>query len=305
MTGGRLYIDGTDILAEFGVVVKEGGYAELLAYPPLKSVTTNDWQEEDGIEVDLSAPVLNTRELTINFIALNGIEGIGALAALLSDMSYHDFYHGQMGRRYRLRLVKQPNFQWSAELGFVAFRFADDFPLQGYEYKTPVSSVSPYSDYGLDDRLMTEYGVRVLQGTLASIDKAPDVKPNLLRNIKTEQGALYDNASVTFKSKDVQLNCLMRADNMAEFWRNYDALLFDLTRPGERRLSVAVRGREFPCFYKSCKTSWFFHTGKIWWEFVLTLTFTSYRLVGKRPRMRLVTGKAMRLTSANSIRLIR
>ena len=185
MMTGRLYIDGKDIYTEFGVAVVEGGYNELVSYPPLKEVTTNDWQEEDGIEADLSAPVLNTRELTINFVAMRGAEGLGALADLLSDMAYHTFYHGRMNRKFRLRLVKQPNLQWSLQLGFVGFRFADDFPMEGYSYQPPVSTVSAYGDYTLDDRLLTDYGVRVLQGTLASIDKSPDVKPNLLRNIKT------------------------------------------------------------------------------------------------------------------------
>lgn len=303
MMTGRLYIDGKDIYTEFGVAVVEGGYNELVSYPPLKEVTTNDWQEEDGIEADLSAPVLNTRELTINFVAMRGVEGLGALADLLSDMAYHTFYHGRMNRKYRLRLVKQPNLQWSLQLGFVGFRFADDFPMEGYSYQPPVSTVSAYGDYTLDDRLLTDYGVRVLQGTLASIDKSPDVKPNLLRNIKTRAGAIYDNSRVTFKSKEVQVNCLMRAETMEEFWRNYDALLYDLTRPNERSLFVEVRGRKFPCYYKSCKTVKFYYTGKIWWEFTLTLVFTSYRLKGKRPALRFVSDGGLRLLQNGNFKL--
>lgn len=300
---GMLYIDGIDIYSEFGVVVVSGGYNELVAYPPLKDVSKNEWQEEDGVEADLSSPVLNTRELSINFAALRGVEGLGALADLLSDMSYHTFHHKAMNRKYRLRLVKQPNLTWSHQLGFTAFRFADDFPLQGYTYLPPASSVMQNGDYALDDKLLTDYGVRVLKGSLASIDKSPDVKPNLLRNIKSRGGAIYDNARVTFKSKDVQINCLMRAETMEEFWRNYDALLYDLTRPDERNLFVEVRGVEYPCYYKTCKTTRFFHTDKIWWEFTLTLVFTSYRLKGKRPALRFVSDGGLRLLSNGNFRL--
>lgn len=303
MMSDRLYIDGKDTYTEFGVLVAEGGYDELVAFPPLKDVTTNDWQEEDGIEPDLSSPVLNTRELTINFVATRGVEGLGAMADLLSDMAYHTFYHKAMGRKYRLRLVKQPNLKWASVLGITAFRFADDFPLDGYNYLPPVSTISRYADYSLDDRLLTDYGVRVLQGTLASIDKSPDVKQNLLRKIKTLAGAIYDNARVTFKSKDVQINCLMRAESMEEFWRNHDALLYDLTRPEERSLFVQVRDRQYPCYYKSCKTSKFYHTGKIWWEFTLTLVFTSYRLKGKRPTLRLVSDGGLRLLQNGNFKL--
>lgn len=45
MMSGRFYIDGKDAFTEYGIYVQEGGYNELVAYPPLKAVTSNDWQE--------------------------------------------------------------------------------------------------------------------------------------------------------------------------------------------------------------------------------------------------------------------
>ena len=60
----RLFIDGNDAYLQYGVYVTSGGFNELVAFPPLKSVDSNDWQEEDGVEADLSAPVLKRmREL--------------------------------------------------------------------------------------------------------------------------------------------------------------------------------------------------------------------------------------------------
>ena len=47
----RFYIDGKDAFTEYGVFVQEDGYNELVAFPSLKSVKSNDWQEEDGIAV--------------------------------------------------------------------------------------------------------------------------------------------------------------------------------------------------------------------------------------------------------------
>ena len=63
----RLFIDGNDAYLQYGVYVTSGGFNELVAFPPLKSVDSNDWQEEDGEEADLSAPVLNTREIQVKF----------------------------------------------------------------------------------------------------------------------------------------------------------------------------------------------------------------------------------------------
>ncbi|MDE5551781.1 MAG: hypothetical protein K2I91_01140, partial [Muribaculaceae bacterium] len=90
---------------------------------------------------------------------------------------------------------------------------------------------------------------------------------------------VYDGGRVTFKAKDVKLNCLMRAETLDELWRNYDALLFDLIRPDERLLEVSELEQTFPCFYKSASVTDFYPENKIWLAFTLTLTFThSFRL---------------------------
>lgn len=73
----------------------------------------------------------------------------------------------------------------------------------------------------------------------------------------------------------------MLAETLSEFWENYNALLYDLSRPGERILSVDSTGREYPCYYKSCSASNFVPNGKIWFQFSLVLVFTSFRVNSK------------------------
>ena len=87
-------------------------------------------------------------------------------------------------------------------------------------------------------------------------------------------GLIYDEEGlVVFNAKDVQLECLMKAGSISEFWRNYDALLYDLIQPGERILFVDATGVEYPCHYKSCSTMEFFRDSGVWWRFILTLRF--------------------------------
>ena len=87
MMTGRLYIDGHDAYKQWGVYVVSGGWNELIAYPPLKTVEYNDWQEEDGIEADLSDPKLNTKEVSIN-IAYGGLfSRFIEFVTMLSDLS--------------------------------------------------------------------------------------------------------------------------------------------------------------------------------------------------------------------------
>lgn len=277
---GRLYIDGNDAYTEYGVYVVKGGWNELIAHPPLKSVESNDWQEMDGIEADLSAPMLDTREIQLK-VAFAGLDKrFFTLLELLSDESYHVFECAYIKRTYRLRLVSQPNLAAAKVIGTATLKFADDFPLWGYTYKKPASNVAAYDDYTFDGVNFTTYGVRVLKGTLDEVMKTPTVKTNLLRNISTQAGALYDGKNVSYKSKDVKINCLMRADTLEELWRNYDALLYDLIRPNERKLWVDELGQEFLFYYKSCQVTEFYPTDKIWLQFTLTVTFTAVLRIG-------------------------
>lgn len=274
MMTGRLYIDGYDAYEAFGIYVIDGGYNELIAMPPLKEVEYNDWQEEDGIEADLSDPQLNTREVTIKFCSQRLLSGFIAFIELLSQQSYHDFECRSIERKYKLRLTSQPSIENIVDFGSIGLKFADDFPHKGYEYLPPNSPLKANDDYTLDSVPLTNWGVRVLKGTLKEILKTPAVKANLTRNIKTQPGALYDGKCVTYKTKEVKVSCLMRAEALGELWRNFDALLYDLTRPGERVLEALDIAEEFPCYYKSCSVSSFIPTDKIWLEFALTFVFT-------------------------------
>lgn len=270
---GRLYIDGKDAYTEYGVYVERGGWNELIAYPSLKAVESNDWQEKDGIEVDLSAPVLDTREVSIKFAIASFDDHFFAFIALLSDSAYHTFDCRYIRRTYKLRLVSLSNLAVAQALGVTTLKFADDFPLSGYTYTAPESNILAYNDYIFDDVKFTDYGVRILKGTLDEVMKIPTVKTNLLRNINTQAGAIYDDKNVTYKSKDVKINCLMRAETLEELWRNYDALLYDLTRPEEHILKVDRLDKKFSFYYKSCQVSEFYPTDKIWLQFTLIVTF--------------------------------
>lgn len=272
----RLFIDGKDAYLQYGVYVVSGGWNELIAYPPLKSYDSNDWQEYDGVEADLSAPVLDTHEVSVKFAVGGLFSRFCAFVELLSDGAYHILDCAYIGRKFKLRMTKHPNLEIAKELGTATIKFADDFPLYDYEgYEEPNGSVVvPTSDYLLDERPLTDYGCRILKGTLSEVMKTPNVKENMLRNISVLSGVVYDGKTVTFKTKDVKLYCLMRADTLTDLWRNYFALLHDLTQPEERLLYVSELEHEFQCCYKSCSVTEFYPDGRIWLQFTLTLTFT-------------------------------
>ncbi len=268
-----LYIDGVNAYTRYGVFVTDGGYKSLVCMPPLKEVESNDWWEEDGVEVDLSAPVLNTRDLTLSFACVDGdFEGF---MAALKQGAYHIIKSKEIGREYKLRYTQQASIKQCNGLIVTSAKFNDDFPLRDYTYVAPSSSWGGSNDCSLDGISLATYGVRVLAGTLDSIVQKPQVKSNLLRNIKTQSGVIYDGEKAKYKSQDIKINCLMRATNLTELWRNWDALLYNLTQPGERELVIAGIKDSIPCYYRKCSVSEFLPTGRPWLEFTLQLTATN------------------------------
>lgn len=269
-----LYIDGVDVYTSYGVMLSETAYDDLVCFPDLKPIPFNDWHEQNGIEPDLSAPVMEAKSITIPFHMIGAYARYSDFILAISDGAYHTFNFASIGLTKDLRLVNSGSFKSVEDLSAFSLVFSDDSPLADYTYMAPSSALQPIGDYLLDGIDVASYGIRVLRGTLDSIKKSPAVKENLKRDISVRTGVIYDGENVTYKSKTASIKCLMRARNAEEFWRNRNALLFNLTKPEQRVLTVTELGKEIPCFYKGCSVDCFFpDNGKYWFEFTLSLEF--------------------------------
>lgn len=277
---GKLFIDSVDIYTTYGIFVVANGHNDLVCYPALKDVEQNVWPDEDGIEADLTSPVLDSKEFYLR-MAYGAGGRFDSFIQMLSNGAYHTWLFQEIGRSYMLRLVGQPDLSALNTIGVFTLTLADDYPMKDYTYQAPLSNIVPDTGYQLDGTDLSEYGITVLQGSRNEVMIAPAIKRNLIINIKSSEGAVYDGQAVKFQAKDVRLRCLMRAETLQELWRNYDAFLYDLVRPGERLLYVDDTGYEYPCFYRRAEVSEFYATGKIWLRFDITLTFTSFRLEGE------------------------
>lgn len=293
----RLLIDGIDVYSSFGVFVSNDGLNGVVEFPSIKPVETNDWQEEDGEEVDLSGIVvkpglngendvirlaLESKIFNIQFIAHGQFSKCDDFILLLADKAYHNFQFSGINRHRILRMIDQPDLSLIGELGIFNISFADDFPVnEFYDYEAPQSTISLPGGYSLDNVSLSDYGVIVLKG-LSEVRRSPAVKISQLTDALVINGLIYDeNGPVVFKAKDVTFECLMKAPTTIEFWKNYDALLFDLTRPNERTLFIDAISREFPCYYKSCTTREFSYSNGVWWRFDLTLRVTTFKVNGE------------------------
>lgn len=290
---GTLTIDGEDIFEKYGVVVSDGGLASLVRWPQLKAVESNDWFEEDGLEADLSAPRLASRDVEIPLSLVRGNDILGLLA-MLGSKTFHEVYSPDLGITYRLRYVSCGSVSTvGGEVGTASVTMADDFPLWGFTRNGLASTSFPTCGITVDGRDLSAYGVRVLQGTVDSFRQAAESKTPLTRDIATrdglitdgvtgggltvEKGPSYDNPAMRKKSRDVTVRCLMSRMTAAAFARNWMALLYDLTRPEGRTVTVAALERSFRCYYSSCSVERFYSaTGGLWCEFSVNLVITGY-----------------------------
>jgi hypothetical protein len=267
---GRLIIDGQDAFSTYGAYVTFGGYNELISYPALKDVDANDWPDQHGLDPDLSNPVLNLKESSISFANRGPASGFHAFLSAITDEAYHTFNLASIQRSFSLRYVGCSSYDVHDGLGLFALKMADDFPLDGYTYAAPSDGIAHASNFSLDGIPFANYGITPLQGCMSEVLKARDAKENLLINPGTVPGVIYDGQEVYFKSKEVRLNLLIRANTLANLWRNYDAFLYDLIRPNKRTLTVD--GSDYDCYYKNANVDVFFPAHN-WIKFSITLEF--------------------------------
>ncbi len=67
---GQYYIDGADMWLVYGVTIRSGS-DDLMKFPERKESISHDWQDENGIDIDLSRVFLQSREATfqLNILA--------------------------------------------------------------------------------------------------------------------------------------------------------------------------------------------------------------------------------------------
>lgn len=275
---GVFYIDGIDIYTRYGVVITSGGYNDLLCFPALKEPETNDWPEEDGIEVDLSTPALEAKEVTISF-GCNRPE-CSDFIFMISKPGYHTIRITELSREWRLRLTTQTALKDYIRAVAFSLKFVDDYPVRSTAY-APASGSGlnlPVSEYELDGVPFSQYGIEVTDGW-DDLQKSPTVKQNLTRSFSTSDGQMYDVDLVVFSAKETTLKCCLSAVSVAKLWECYTAFFNDLIQPEERQLYVSFLYETYPCYYK--KSSGFkvlSLRGPVIVEFNLTLVFTVFRI---------------------------
>lgn len=271
------YIDGQSTWNRFGIWVTKGGYNDLLTFPALVEPDKNDWPEEDGIEVDLSDPVLQEKEINISFLASNPAIDVNDFIAFISSPGYHTLKVPSLRREWKIRLSTQTANKLYKNACDFSLKFVEDKPVRRNAVAIPGLPVRD-TGFELDGVPFADYGV-IVDVAKDSLFKSPAAKKSLSTRVSTADGQIYDADHLVFESKEVVLKCRFKAASIEAFWSCYDAFFAALVKPEERDLYVEYVGDSFPCYYK--KSSGFRIlklSGTVMVEFNLTLVFTVFRI---------------------------
>lgn len=272
MMTGKLYIDGIDVYANYGLYAQDQGYNNLIQWASLKGISYNDWYEEDGIEIDLSGSIIDSRTCSLKLCGVSTYAKVDELINALRNTVYHTIEAVEIGRTYsNLRYItaSEPSIVdnlWQFELSFV-----EDNPIipAGGE---PKSNIASYADYAIDGRLFTDYGVRILGGTRSSLCQIPSRKTNWELSSAYTNGIISgDKGNGRCRDYKATLRCLMRAESLAELWNNYDALFAQMTSAGEHFIDVLAMAKRYPYYYQASIIKRFYASDKIWLEFDISV----------------------------------
>lgn len=280
---GKLLVDGEDAFLEYGIFVEQYGYKALIQMPSFKKLNSTEWPEFDGEEVDLTAPVLDTKTFNIQFCITN-VRYAEDFFNDISQGAYHTFYFADLKKSYKLRLTSNGTFSSFIKLGKLTLSFADDFPAVPDEspYEFGDTEVAQFG-YELDGIDMSQFGSYILKGTDDSLRKTPNVRSNLSVSTQDTAGVSYDSQSVFFKTKDATLKLLIRTDDIDEFWKRWNALFSVLMQPEARQFLFGEMDALYDCYYSKNSVTKFeiLNNGHVWCEFSVALTFTDCRPISQ------------------------
>lgn len=270
----QLHIDGLNAFTQWGVYTPPQGLNSLLSPCALVAPVTTDWPESDGTEADLLAPRLDSREISVNLQARSP-QGYDEFISLVSDGQYHTWrLAGLNDRTYRLRYLGQSSLNINRGVYSFTLRLADDFPPDRealtYAFPSPWQGIT--RGYVFDSVDLSNYGLSVMQGTLARVRQHPDIKTGVAVTTSDMLGTLYDCHTAPYKPYDITLEMFTHQASEAALWGVLDSLMADMLVPGTHTLSVADAGVLLTVYYHSATVKEFWPDGHPWLSLSLTLT---------------------------------
>ena len=246
-------INGSEI-SNWEAVSLNGNIKETLQYPSLKKPIINDWRELDGLEVDLSAPVLDIKTVKLYFKVPFYFSNsfVGFIRSEL-DMIYSWEAPEHVSHGAKLRFVSAKGIDEELGISTIELSLIEDNSFisseASYSYSLPTLTAQD-QNWEIDNNNFSIYGIYVLKGSKTSLSYAKAIKDRLVHKSNYSAGAVAVDSLDKYKEQQITLNLLIR-DTWTNFIGAYKAFLYDLVRPNAR--SINADGLTFDAYYKSSK----------------------------------------------------
>lgn len=282
---GNFYINGYNASNSFGVIMLEGSAENLVKFPPLEEPPTNEWDDEDGIEVDLNEPALKPREITLSFATNRKTANVPAFLNHIIQTSINTIQVTELGITRKLRYQSCARLEGEpSRVRWFDVSFIEDKPMAEYTYTEPATTLNRTESYNLGiegtsiSKPLKDYNFIALRGTDEELERAYNIKPALTTKHANISGQEYDYYAPKKKAaRRAAIKGLIITESPSDFNAKIDALLYDLIRPGERALIRIKDGAVFKFFYQDCyvrKVSSYRGDG-VWCEIEIGITLTN------------------------------
>lgn len=270
-----MIINGINIKNKYSAILLDGSLNDVLEYPKLKKPETNDWAEEDGLEVDLVSPVLDKKNINISFL-INELE-IEEFVEFLLSTTYKDYYFTELGVSVNLRFLEIKGIHKEQEKFRIDIKLVDDKPLNGYSYEDPkLEAVS--ANLEMDGMDLSKYGISVLEGSENNLEEIVKAKKKLLITSKYISGVEVSEEVSKKQAKKAKLNLFIK-QNKADFLKGYKSFLYDLVKPDERTL--LFNGKTYKAYYSDSKIKdLIIENGFVWCNFIVSIIVISSEYIG-------------------------
>lgn len=306
MSAGECIIDGTDI-ATLGMFIERDGSNDLLVFPSRRTPDTNDWFEEDGLEVDLSGVTFDAKKVVINYVMLADNypqfkQRLNAFDALHNKPASRSIYIREYATTFTLRFQSFVNYEHRGgyynqrrKIAKISVEYYMDNPLAMYTgaIGSPVGPDGIFAGVKINAVDLSKYGITVRE-VYSSALKPRSFKNILIRTAENYPGQVADDGKITGslelytpkrKAKEIQISCAMTSDTVNNLLININSLFAVLrsdvpltfSHTSEQSLCYYTKMTSFrkeTAFARKVYVSFTLHLQEISWEQLTRLLTT-------------------------------
>lgn len=262
MAIGGCIIDTVD-LAAYGIFIERGGSDDFLSFPERRIPDFNDWEEYDGLDVDLSELSFEAKKVQVKYVVTSDDESafkhyLNSFEALHFAPGYRSVFVREFNRTFQLRFTgfssyshKGGLYMHAKKMGKITAEYSMDDPLQFFTpaILSPISTRETLSQIALNGYDLSRFGI-IVRDIYSTALRSRSAKPVLERKINHITGLAADTGLIPKRqARIIEIQCAMIARTFAEFMTNWNALFNNLRITVPVQLGVTRTGSVLNCYY--------------------------------------------------------